>query len=59
MKLAASATRTLKVKVSRVLARKRTLKLTAAAVMKGPVGKARTTKHALKVSRPKGGIDGN
>ena len=59
VKLAASATRTLKVKVSRVLARKRTLKLTAAAVMKGPVGNARTTKHALKVSRPKGGIDGN
>jgi len=58
VKLAASAGRTLKVKVSRAIARKRTLKLTATAVMKGPVGKARTTKHTLKVSRAKGGIDG-
>jgi len=58
VKLAASASRTLKIKVSRAVARKRSVKLTATAVMKGPVGKARTTKHALKVSRAKGGIDG-
>jgi hypothetical protein len=58
LKLAASATRTLKVKIPRALARKRTLKLTATAVMKGPVGKARTTKHKLKAGRAAGGIDG-
>jgi hypothetical protein len=58
VKLAASATRTLTVKISRALARKRALKLTAIAVMKGPVGKARTTKHKLKVGRAAGGVDG-
>ncbi len=61
VKLAASGTRTLKLKVPRALARKRTLKLTATAVMKGPVGKARTTRRKLTVTRPSrgGGIDGN
>ncbi len=60
VKLAATGTRTLRVKISRALARKNTLKLTATAVMKGPVGKARTTQHKLTAGRPArgGGVDG-
>jgi hypothetical protein len=58
LRLAADGTRTLKVKISPSLARKRKLELTATAVMKGPVGRPRTTKHRLTVSRAKGGIDG-
>ena len=61
VKLPASGAKTVKVKVKPALARKRTLKLTAIAVMKGPVGKARTTRHKLtikKVARPTGGING-
>jgi hypothetical protein len=58
VKLTASGSRTVKVKVSRALARKKTLKLTATAVMKGPVGKARTTKRKLTAGRPSGRTDG-
>jgi hypothetical protein len=58
VQLAANASRTVALKVRRALARKRKLKLTAVAVMQGPVGKARTTRRKLTVSKPKGGIDG-
>jgi hypothetical protein len=60
LKLAASESRTLTLKVKRALARKRKLKLTAIAVMKAPVGKARTTRGKLKVTRarPAKGVNG-
>lgn len=61
VKLAAGSATTVKVKVKRALARKRTLKLTAIAVMKGPVGKARATRHKLtvkKAGKSVGGING-
>jgi hypothetical protein len=61
VKLPAGGAQTVKVKVKRALARKRTLKLTAIAVMKGPVGKARATRHKLtvkKAGKPAGGING-
>ena len=59
--LAANAVRTLNLKVKRALARKRKLKLTAIAVMKAPVGKARTTRGKLTVTkvRPAKGVNGN
>jgi hypothetical protein len=58
--LAARESRTLNVKVKRALARKRKLKLTAVAVMKAPVGKARTTRRKLTVTklRPAKGVNG-
>jgi hypothetical protein len=60
IELAASESRTLSLKVKRALARKRKLKLTAIAVMKAPVGKARTTRSKLKVIRvrPAKGVNG-
>jgi hypothetical protein len=60
LKLAASESRTVTVKVKPALARKRKLKLTASAVMKAPVGKARTTTRKLTVTRvrPAKGVDG-
>jgi hypothetical protein len=60
VKLAADESRTLNLKVKRALARKRTLKLTAIAVMKAPVGKARTTRRKLTVTkvRPAKGVNG-
>jgi hypothetical protein len=53
VRLAAAETRTLSVKIKRALARKRKLKLTAIAVMKAPVGKARTTRRKLTVTKPR------
>jgi hypothetical protein len=60
VKLAANESRTLSLKVKRALARKRKLKLTAIAVMKAPVGKARTTRRKLTVTkvRPAKGVNG-
>jgi hypothetical protein len=58
VQLPADGSRTVALKVKRALARKRKLKLTAVAVMQGPVGKARTTRRKLTVTKPKGGIDG-
>ena len=61
VKLGAGAAKAVKVKVRRALARKRKLALTAIAVMRGPVGKARTTRHRLavtKAGKPAGGING-
>ena len=60
--LAANAVRTVKLKVSakvaRTLSRRRKLKLTAAATMTGPVGKARTTSRKLMVAVAKPGKPG-
>jgi hypothetical protein len=64
VKLAAGTTKTVKLKVTKALARKlakRKVKLTAAATLTGPVGKARTTTRKLTLAKPaKGGkgIDG-
>jgi hypothetical protein len=60
VKLAASESRTVNLTVKRALARKRKLKLTAIAVMKAPVGKARTTRRKLTVTklRPAKGVNG-
>jgi hypothetical protein len=60
VKLAAGESRTLNLTVKRALARKRKLKLTAIAVMKAPVGRARTTRRTLTVTklRPATGVNG-
>jgi hypothetical protein len=65
LKLGANGSRTVKVKLKRPYSRRKKLKLTARATMKGPVGKKRTTKRKItvaKAAKPKpgkgNGVDG-